>query len=73
MLEARNIWDLIVRRAAETPEGELAVDEIGRRITFGAYRERVERVAAGLASDRAVSEGAVVSWIQPSWIEAMVL
>ncbi|MGH9192705.1 MAG: AMP-binding protein [Acidimicrobiales bacterium] len=73
MLEARNIWDLIVRRSDETPQRELAVDETGRRITFGAYRDRAERVAAGLASDRGVSEGDVVSWIQPSWIEAMVL
>ncbi|MGH9229818.1 MAG: AMP-binding protein, partial [Acidimicrobiales bacterium] len=73
MLEARNIWDLVVRRAEETPERELAVDESGRRITFGAYRDRAERVAAGLASDQAVGEGDVVSWVQPSWIEAMVL
>ena len=48
MLEARNIWDLIVRRTEETPERELAVDETGRRMTFGEYRDRSERVAAGL-------------------------
>jgi cyclohexanecarboxylate-CoA ligase len=73
VLEVQNIWDLVVRRAEETPERELAVDETGRRITFGAYRDWAERVAAGLAGDQDVSEGAVVSWIQPSWIEAMVL
>jgi cyclohexanecarboxylate-CoA ligase len=73
VLEARNIWDLVVRRAEETPERELAVDETGRRITFGAYRDRAERVAAGLATEHGVGEGDVVSWIQPSWIEAMVL
>jgi cyclohexanecarboxylate-CoA ligase len=73
VLEARNIWDLIVRRAMLTPERELAVDETGRRITFGAYRDRAERVAAGLASAHGLGEGDVVSWIQPSWIEAMVL
>jgi cyclohexanecarboxylate-CoA ligase len=73
VLEAPNIWDLIVRRAVETPDRELAVDETGRRMTFGAFRDRAERVAAGLAGDAAVSEGDVVSWIQPSWIEAMVL
>jgi cyclohexanecarboxylate-CoA ligase len=73
VLEARNIWDLIVRRADETPGRELAVDETGRRITFGAYRDRAERVAAGLEREQEVGEGDVVSWIQPSWIEAMVL
>ena len=48
MLEARNIWDLIVRRAEETPGRDMAVDEAGRRLTFAAYRDRCERAAAGL-------------------------
>ena len=30
MLQARNIWDLIVARAEETPDREMAVDETGR-------------------------------------------
>jgi acyl-CoA synthetase (AMP-forming)/AMP-acid ligase II len=72
MLEARNIWDLIVRRAQQTPDGEIAVDETGRRLTFGQYRDRAERAAAGLAAE-GVGEGDVVSWIQPTWVEAMVL
>ncbi len=72
MLEARNIWDLIVRRAEETPDREMAVDEAGRRITFADYRDRAERAAAGLAAE-GVGEGDVVSWVQPTWIEAMVL
>jgi cyclohexanecarboxylate-CoA ligase len=72
MLDARNIWDLIVRRAAETPEREMAVDETGRRLTFGAYRERCERAAAGLAG-LGVGDGTVVSWVQPTTLEALVL
>src|ERR671910_3901234 len=72
MLEARNIWDLIVRRAEETPHHEMAVDERGRRVSFAEYRDRAERVAAGLEGE-GVGEGDVVSWIQPTWIEAMVL
>jgi acyl-CoA synthetase (AMP-forming)/AMP-acid ligase II len=72
MLEAGNIWELIVRRAEETPEREMAVDESGRRLSFGDYRRRCERVAAALAA-RGVAEGAVVSWILPTWLEAMVL
>ena len=52
MLEARNIWDLVVRRAEETPDREMAVDETGRRLTFGDYRDRCERAAAGLAALR---------------------
>ena len=72
MLEARNIWDLVVRRAEETPDREMAVDERGRRLTFGEYRERAERAAAGLAG-HGVADGSVVSWVQPTTLEAMVL
>jgi cyclohexanecarboxylate-CoA ligase len=72
VLEARNIWDLVVRRAEETPDREMAVDERGRRLSFGDYRARAERAAAGLAA-LGVGEGAVVSWVQPTTLEAMVL
>ncbi len=72
MLQARNIWDLIVRRADETPDREMAVDETGRRLTFGAYRAQCEQAAAGLAA-AGVGDGTVVSWIQPTTLEAMVL
>jgi cyclohexanecarboxylate-CoA ligase len=72
MLAARNIWDLIVRRADETPDREMAVDETGRRLTYGEYRDWCERAAAGLAA-HGVGDGTVVSWIQPTTLEAMVL
>ena len=72
MLAARNIWDLVVRRAEETPDREMAVDEKGRRLSFGEYRERCERAAAGLAA-LGVGDGTVVSWIQATTLEAMVL
>jgi cyclohexanecarboxylate-CoA ligase len=72
VLEAPNIWELIVRRAEATPDREMAVDETGDRLTFGAYRDRCERVAAGLAAE-GVGEGTVVSWILPTWTDAMVL
>jgi cyclohexanecarboxylate-CoA ligase len=72
VLEARNIWDLVVRRAEETPDREMAVDERGRRLSFADYRARAERAAAGLA-ERGVGDGTVVSWVQPTTLEAMVL
>ena len=72
MLQARNIWDLIVARAEESPDREMAVDETGRRMTFGEYRDRCERAAAGLAA-LGVGDGTVVSWVQPTTLEAMVL
>jgi acyl-CoA synthetase (AMP-forming)/AMP-acid ligase II len=72
VIEARNIWDLVVRRAEATPDREMAVDETGRRLSFADYRAQCERAAAGLAA-RGVGDGTVVSWVQPTTLEAMVL
>ncbi len=67
-----SLWDLIDRRAAATPDLVLAVDEIGRSITFAEYRQRVLETAAGFAS-LGVAPGDVVSWILPTWIEATIV
>ena len=72
MLEGRTLWELIERRAADTPDAEMAVDEDGRRLTFRQYHDACERAAAGLAA-RGVGEGDVVSWQLPTWIESLVL
>jgi cyclohexanecarboxylate-CoA ligase len=42
-------WSLVEWRAARTPDGEMLVDERGRRVTSGEFGDRDERVAAGLA------------------------
>jgi len=72
MIEGRNLWELIERRAAESPDGEMAVDEEGRTLTFGEYLDQVERVAAGLAA-HGIGEDDVVSWQLPTWFESTVL
>ncbi len=72
MLDGENLWDLVEQRAAKTPDDEMAVDERGRRLTFGEYRDRAERVAAGLHG-QGLREGDVVSWQLPSTIESLVL
>ena len=72
MILGRNLWELIERRAAESPDGEMAVDEEGRTLTFGEYRDQVERVAAGLAA-HGIGEDDVVSWQLPTWFESTVL
>jgi acyl-CoA synthetase (AMP-forming)/AMP-acid ligase II len=72
VLEARNIWELIVRRAEESPDREMAVDEAGQRLTFGDFEARSERVAAGLVAE-GVGADDVVSWVLPTWVESMVL
>ena len=72
MLEAGNLWELIERRAEATPDGRFAVDQTGRATTFAEYLAACERAAAGLQG-LGVSDGAVVSWQLPTWIESMVL
>ena len=72
MIDGRNLWDLIVQRAEQTPDRRMLVDQGGRSMTFGAFRERSERVAAGLAA-LGVGEGMVVSWQLPTWITSVVL
>lgn len=67
-----SLWELIDRRADTTPELVLAVDEIGRRITFGEYRRRVLETAAGFAA-LGMKPGDAVSWILPTWIEATIV
>jgi len=70
--DARNLWDLIERRAAATPDTTMLFDG-DREVTFGEYRDWSERVAAGLAEQHGVGEGTAVSWQLPTWAESAVL
>ncbi|HMQ28890.1 MAG TPA: AMP-binding protein, partial [Acidimicrobiales bacterium] len=72
MLDGRTLWELIERRATEAPAAEMAVDEDGRCLTFGEYRDACERAAAGLAK-LGVGTDDVVSWQLPTWVESLVL
>jgi acyl-CoA synthetase (AMP-forming)/AMP-acid ligase II len=66
------LWDLVERRAAQTPDAPMVVDEHDRTITFGEYRDRAERVAAAFAAT-GVGRDTPVAWCLPTWIEALVL
>jgi acyl-CoA synthetase (AMP-forming)/AMP-acid ligase II len=66
------VWDLVERRAAETPDALCALDESGRALSFGELRSRGERVAAALV-ERDVAPGSAVCWQLPTWLESLVL
>ncbi len=66
------LWEQVVQRASATPDACMARDENGRTMTFGQYRDRALRTAAGLLA-MGIGEGAVVSWELPTWLESMVL
>ena len=67
-----SLWAMLEARALRTPDALFAIDEHDRTLTFGEYRERIERVAAGLA-ERGVGEGTAVTWSLPTGFEAFVL
>ncbi|HEV8296029.1 MAG TPA: AMP-binding protein [Acidimicrobiales bacterium] len=72
LFDGRDLWELIDRRVAATPDLEMMCDETGGRITFGEFAARAEAVAAGVLA-HGVRRGDVVSWILPSWFDAVVL
>ncbi len=66
------MWELVARRAELSGDRLMLVDENDRRATFGEFRDRCERVAAGLHA-MGVGPGTPVSWQLPSRIETVVV
>lgn len=60
-------YSILARRAERHPD-RLAIVDARRRVTYGELRERVDRVAAGLA-DLGVRPGDVVTIQLPNWAE----
>ncbi|MER5181610.1 AMP-binding protein [Streptomyces sp. NPDC002896] len=67
-----SLWAAVEERADATPDAEMLVDELGRRMTFRQYRDAAEETAAGLAA-LGVGEGTRVTWQLPTWIKSVVL
>jgi acyl-CoA synthetase (AMP-forming)/AMP-acid ligase II len=70
--DARTIWELVERRAAESGDQRFVFDDKGRSLTYGEFKDRAEQVAAGLHA-MGVQEGTPVSWQLPSQIDTVVL
>jgi cyclohexanecarboxylate-CoA ligase len=69
---AKTLWELIDRRAQAAPDHPMLIDAQGTTLSFGAFRDRAEHVAAGLHG-RGVGQGTVVSWQLPTRIDTVVL
>lgn len=65
------IWQLIDDRAGSTPDATMLIAEDGSSVTYGEFRDRAERIAAGLAA-QGVSSGTRVTWQLPSRIDSVV-
>ncbi|MEU8774997.1 AMP-binding protein [Streptomyces sp. NPDC048606] len=76
-LRRATLWELVAHRADLTPDVPVLIEAADdpaddRTLTFGALRERAERVAAGL-HDMGVRPGTVVAWQLPTRIETVLL
>lgn len=67
------LWELIERRAGTALRGTMFVDDLGRRLTTGGYRDLCVLVAAGLHERHGIGPGSVVSWQLPTGVEAFVM
>ena len=71
LYDGRTLWELVERRAAESPDHPMLLDERGRRVTFGEFKAWAERTAAGFY-DLGVREGTAVTWQLPTRMETVV-
>lgn len=66
------MWELIDLRAGSDPDAVMLIDESDRTLTFSQFRDRAERVAAGLSA-LGVEAGTPFSWQLPTCIDTIVL
>jgi cyclohexanecarboxylate-CoA ligase len=71
-MSGQSMWQLAEQRADASPDAEMLVDETGRRVTFGQFRDQAERVSGGLRAD-GVGTGTAVTWQLPTTADALVL
>jgi acyl-CoA synthetase (AMP-forming)/AMP-acid ligase II len=66
------MWELVDRRATASPDHPMLIAADGETVTFGQFKERAERVAAGLHG-LGITTGSNVSWQLPTCIDTVVL
>jgi acyl-CoA synthetase (AMP-forming)/AMP-acid ligase II len=71
LYDARTLWEMVERRAAESPDQPMLLDDKGRKLSFAEFKAWAERVAAGF-QDLGVSEGTPVTWQLPTRMETVV-
>jgi acyl-CoA synthetase (AMP-forming)/AMP-acid ligase II len=71
LFDVQTLWELVERRAAESPDRPMLIDEYDRRVSFGEFKAWAERTAAGFY-DLGVRETTAVTWQLPTRIESLV-
>ena len=70
--DATTLWELLDRRASESSDASMLIDEADRTVSFGEFRDWSERVAAGLVG-LGVTRDTPFAWQLPTRIESIVL
>jgi acyl-CoA synthetase (AMP-forming)/AMP-acid ligase II len=70
--DATTMWELVTRRAEADPDHIALIDEHDQHVTFGALRDRAERLAAGVHA-LGIGAGSAVSWQLPSRVDTVAL
>jgi acyl-CoA synthetase (AMP-forming)/AMP-acid ligase II len=70
--DAKTLWELLDRRAQETPDAPMLIDERDRTVSVAEFRDWCKRVAAGLMT-LGVTPDTPVAWQLPTRIESVVL
>jgi cyclohexanecarboxylate-CoA ligase len=70
--DASTMWELVARRAEQTPHRPMLLDESGNKISFGRFAERCAALASALYT-LGIGPGTVVSWQLPTRIDSVVL
>lgn len=60
-MAAETVWQLVENRAKQSPEAVMLIDEHGRTLTFGQFRDRALGLASALAA-AGIGPGSRVAW-----------
>src|ERR1035437_4767263 len=71
LYDVQTLWELVERRADESPVRPMLLDESDRRVSFGEFKAWAERTAAGFY-DLGVREATAVTWQLPTRMETVV-
>lgn len=70
--DAGTLWELIERRAERSGSAVMLLDDTDNEVTFAGYRDRCERLAAGLHA-QGIRRASRVAWKLATRIDTMVL
>jgi cyclohexanecarboxylate-CoA ligase len=69
---AETVWQLVEDRAKQSPDAVMLLDEHGRTVTFGQFRDRALGLASALA-ETGIGPGSRVAWQLPTRMSTLLV